>query len=280
MAKTWTDLGNGQHKLVITVDGNPAAQPSVFRGTKDEILEKLADSQANANRHIADLRRPDNGGAPLNPVPPAGPRALSAAERLATVADLQNPATVDQAATRLVESVLGPVSEFQRDRQSDRMERITRQAVQAAETFADNTPEWYASDHNKQLVADYVRTQGLNPTEVQSYATAFERLTAANLLQQRPPDSETDNDEPELEGRNAPSANAKPRTPTRYSTSVRPSDISGRPPVPSGKPHLKYTREQLDNMSSARMRELMQTDRAELERCINYYAKTPARQAS
>lgn len=275
--KNWQDLGNGQWKLTITVDGDPMVPPSVFRGTRDEISDKLADSQANANRRIADLRRTTNGnGTPTPPASPSGPRPLSATERLETVADLQNPATVEKAVTRVMESVVGPVADFQRDRE----DRNTRTAVQAAEMFAERTPEWYPSEHNKQTLVAYMKTQGLNPMDTMQYTQAFEALTAAQLLQERPEADDT-NDEPEAnEGRNAPNANAKPRTPTRYSTSIRSSDISGRPPVPSGKPHLKYTREQLRNLSAEQYKRLLQTDRAELERCEAYYAKTPERRAS
>jgi len=264
--KHWQDLGDGQWKLTITADGDPTAQPSVFRGTRDEILDKLVDSQANANRRIADLRRTTNGTPPSS-TPAATPRPLSAAERLETVADLQNPATVDKAVTRVMESVMGPVADFQK-------ERVTRTAIQAAEMFAERTPEWYPSDHNKETLVAYMQTRGLNPMNTMHYTQAFEQLRAAKLLQPRPTEADDANDEPEAETeRNAPNANAKPRTATRYSTSIRSSDISGRPPVPSGKPHLKYTREQLANLSAEEYKRLIQADRAELERCENYYAR-------
>lgn len=275
--KQWKDLGNGQWKLTISADGDPTAPPlSVFRGTKDEILDKLADSQIHANQRITQLR--GNGNTPATPFP-ANPKPLTATERMETVADLQNPATVDKAVTRVIESVVGPVEELRRDQREDREDRRTRMAVQAAEQFAERTPEWYPSDHNKQTLVNYVKTQGLNPLDTNSYTRAFEALTAAQLLQDRPSESEQP-PQPEAEReRNAPDANAKPRTATRYSTSIRASDISGRPPAPSGKPHLKYTREQLRNLSAADYKRLMQTDRAELERCENHYAQQ-ARRAS
>ena len=61
------------------------------------------------------------------------------------------------------------------------------------------------------------------------------------------------------------------------STGVRDSDISGSQPAPGTR--LKYTREQLDSMSTKQYRDLMQSDRAELERCENYYATHPVRRA-
>jgi hypothetical protein len=272
--KDWKDLGGGQWKLTISVDGDPMTPPSVFRGTREEIADKLADSQMSANRRIAELRRGGNGSGAAPP-PPSGPRPLSPSERLQAVADLQNPATVDSAVTRVMESVIGPVSEVRDNNAAGRVERDTKTAMKAAEMFVERTPEWYNSAHNKETLVQYVKAQGLNPLDTNTYTTAFEALSAAQLLQSKPAESDDDNHESEAsEGRNAPDANARPKTPTRYSTSIRSSDISGRAPVPSGKPHLKYTREQLQTLSAADYKRLMQTDRAELERCEAYYAKT------
>lgn len=276
--RDWKDLGGGQFKLTITVDGDPTAPPSVFRGTREEILDKLADSQESANRRLHDLRRNGGNGAP-QPAAPASsaPRPLSPAERLETVSDLQNPATVDKAVTRILESVVGPVAELQKDRAANREANTVRTAVQAAESFFERTPEWYPSEHNKKALTNYMKGQGLDPTDTQNYTKAFDELSAAELLQARPAEDDTPTQPDADEGRNAPAANAQHRAPTRYSTSVRSSDISGRPPVPGGKPHLKYTREQLENLSASDYKQLMISDRVEMERCEAYYAKNPKR---
>lgn len=276
--KDWKDLGSGQWKLTITVDGDPTAPPSVFRGTREEILDKLADSQVSANRRFHELRKTSNGAAPPAAAP-SSPRPLSATERLEVVSDLQNPATVDKGVTRVIESVMGPVADFHKDRAAGRQEEKTRAAVRAAEEFVERTPEWFNSAHNKQTLVNYMRTQGLDASDTAHYTQAFEELSAAQLLQVQPQEDETTNEPIADQGRNAPNANAPQRTPTRFSTSVRSSDISGRQPAPSGKPHLKYTREQLNNLSATDYKLLVQTDRAELERCEAYYAKNPARRA-
>jgi hypothetical protein len=273
--RTWKDLGNGQHKLTITVDGDPTASPSVFRGTREQILDALAASQENANQRILELRRGSNGNTP--PSAPAGPKPLTPSERMETVADLQNPATVDRVVTRVLESVVGPVDDFKKDQADERQERMTRTATQAASMFYERTPEWYPSPHNIDTLTKYMQAQKLNPMDTLSYTKAFETLAAANLLQEKPESEDQPQPEAQRE-RNAPDANAKPRA-QRYSTSIRASDISGRAPVPSGKPHLKYTREQLQNLSSEDYKRLIQTDRAELERCESYYASQQGRRA-
>lgn len=267
MSRRWEDLGNNRWKLTITADDpEDASQPSVYRGTKEEIADMLAESQSNANRRIAELKRGPNGHA----APPAAPKPLSPSERMQTVADLQNPATVDKGVTRVIESVMGPIEEERERRHRQDLADHEREAVQAATAFAEDTPEWFPSEHNKNTLVRFMRSQGLNPTNRAHYIQAFDELSAAQLLQPRPSE-----EEPELEPeataveRNAP-APPKPKAPSRVSTGITRADISGTPPKPTTR--LKYTREQLANLSSADYKRLVLTDRAELERCENFYS--------
>jgi hypothetical protein len=124
-----------------------------------------------------------------------------------------------------------------------------------------------------------MRTQGMSPINRDHYTQAFEELRAAGLLQRKP---EEDDENPESEEsqqpeRTAPTQTASPKTPTRISTGIRSSDVSGERPRPTTR--LKYSREQLANMGKAQYKTLMQTDGAELARCEDYYAKHPARRA-
>jgi hypothetical protein len=261
--KKWEDKGSGQWKLTITNDQNPDAAPSVFYGTRDEILDKLADSQENANGRIEQLRRTSQA---------AAAKPLSPEERLQTVTELNNPATVDRAVTRVIESVVGPVSELRQERADASVERQTRAAVTAAEAFANRTPDWYPSDFNKNALVRFLQTRGLDPTKTENYTLAFEELSAAQLLQPIPAEPNL-NDETEAEGRNAPTPTQRP-TQTRFSTSIRQSDISGTAPKPTVR--LKYTREQIANMSASTYKRLMQSE-PELTRCVEYYAQQDRR---
>jgi hypothetical protein len=272
--KRWEDLGNNRWKLTLTDDEAPGTVISVFRGTREEINEKLADSQISASRRIAQLR-PHNGNGKANGGAPAAASSppLTAAERMQTVADLANPATVDKAITRIVEREVGPLAELRQDRDEDRADRQTRAATEAARKFADTTPEWYPSEYNKTTLVRYMQTQGLDPLQEASYIQAFEDLSAAELLQLKPSAAQPSTDETTTEGRNAPTP-MQPPTPTRFSTSIRQSDISGSPPRPTTR--LKYTREQLANMNAAAYRRLLESD-PELIRCVDYYAQQDAR---
>src|SRR3974390_1462688 len=97
--KQWQELGQGRWKLTITSDDDSEAIPSVYRGTKDEIAELLADSQGHANRRIGEPKGGGmgNGRKPIHFGPVSGaPNPLTPNERMQPVADLQNPATVDK----------------------------------------------------------------------------------------------------------------------------------------------------------------------------------------
>jgi len=287
MAKVWEEIApkNGvpQWKLTVTSDDPEDGVPiSVFRGTKDQIAEALADSQENANRHIAELRRSNgrNGNQPAPPKPNQ-PKPLSPADRMQTVAEMNDPATVDKAVTRIIESAIGPIENLRQvteNAPADREERHNRAAVEAATQFAEETPEWFPSDHNKNTLVRFMRAQGMSPTNRAHYTQAFNELTAAKLLQAKPEeDDETQPKDPQPEP-NAP-APALPKAPTRFSSSVRPSEMSGQPPVRTA-PRLKYSREQIANMSAATMKRLINDP--EFIKASEFYAQQdkPRRRAS
>jgi hypothetical protein len=289
MAKQWEELApkNGipQWKLTVTSDDDQIPI-SVFRGTKDQIADALADSQASANRRIADLKR-TNGGNGTGGTPPAprpnAPRPMTAADRMTVVAEMNDPATVDKAVTRIIESQVGPIDNLRQATENapaDREERETRAAIAAATQFAQETPEWFPSEHNKNTLVGFMKSQGLSPRNRAHYTHAFEELTAAQLLQQKPSEDEppAQSSDPQPE-RNAP-APVLPKTPTRISTGVRPSEMSGQPPARTART-MKYSREQIAKMSAATMKRLMTTD-PEFNRCSEFYAqqdKQPKRRA-
>ena len=271
MAKVWEELADGTLKLTVSPDeGGPA---SVFYGkTRDEVYEKVVDSQANANRRIEQLRTSSGygpNGHAAAPPPPSDPKPLTANERMQTVADLNNPATVDKAVTRVMESVIGPVDEFRQDREAQRQLRKETEAVAAAEEFTAITPEFHLTDHNVETIFRYLEARQWDPTQVASYQRAYGELSKAKLLQTKPAPASTDEEPPtEPQERNAPTLSA-PRAPARYSTGVRQADISGTAPVPVKR--LKWSREQIASMTAAEFRQHV-TD-PEFNFCVEYYAK-------
>lgn len=271
MAQDWNDLGNGQWKLTIT-DDDGMVPPVHVKGTKDEILFKLANSKIHGDRRINELR-----GTAVN---------MSASERMQTVAELQDPAKVDQAVTRIVERAMGaPMAEVQQDRAEEREERQTRMAVEAATTFATTTPGWFPSEFNNRTLTEYMKRMGLNPLAIDDYRKAFTELQAAKLLQAPPAANEGDEEGEgttsmqgtEVEAERTAPTPANPPTPKRFSTGIRSSDISGQPTKPVTR--LKYSREQIERMGAAMYKELMSDP--EFVRCVEYYgAQKQQRRAS
>jgi hypothetical protein len=279
VAKIWDELADGTLKLTVSPDEGGSA--SVFYGqTRDEILDKLCDSQANANRRIDQLRvtSPTNGnGTGHAAAPPVNlPKPLTANDRMQAVADLANPANVDKAVTRVMESVIGPIDQFQQDREAERAKRTEEAAVSAAEEFSSLTPEFFLSDFNVNTMFRYLQSMQYDPTKVASYQRAFAELTAGKLLQSKAAPVPNDDEPPtEPQERNAPTLSA-PRAPARYSTGVRQSDISGTAPVPVKR--LKWSREQIANMGAQEMRRLVADP--EFNFCVEYYARNSKRKAA
>lgn len=266
MAQTWTDLGNDQWKLTITDESN-RVPPAHVTGTKEEIIAKLANSKINGDARIAELK-----GSSIAP-----------GERMKLVTDLQNPATAPEAITKVVETIVGPVAEFQRDRDSERLERQRAKAVEAAQTFADTTDGWFPSEYNKKTLTEYMQRMGMSHSTVSDYKAAFAALSAANLLQLPPEDEDDDEleagttqtppaDRPAVA--TAPKPPVKTQAPTRYSTTIRSSDASGTQTRPTTR--LKYTREQIAKMSTSKMRELMNDP--DFIKANEYYAARPVQQ--
>lgn len=276
MAKSWEELVDGTLKLTVSPDeGGPA---SVFYGkSREEIYDKVVDSQANANRRIEQLRVSNgkpNGHAAAPP--PSDPKPMTANERMQAVADLNNPATVDKAVSRVMESVIGPIDQFQRDREAERVERLREAAIIAAEEFAGQTPDYFPSDFNNNTLVQYMQRMGYAPDAVASYQRAYAELSGAKLLQAKPAQSLNDEEPPtEPQERNAPTLSA-PRAPARYSTGVRQSDISGTAPVPVKR--LKWSREQIANMSSAEFKAHVMDP--EFNFCVEFYSKAQKRKAA
>jgi hypothetical protein len=274
--QTWEDINEGPNRKVkLTIDPGQGAPLQVYYGKdRQQITDQLASAQEHATRRISQLSREPNGRVPQTPKPPRRrPAPLGDGERFQLANDMQMPATVDKAVTRLVESATGVTMDELRDVvNNSREEETATAAIAAATQFIQAEPNWFASEHNKRTLTDYLETMGLDPTNVQSYHRAFQTLTRAKLLQVATEDDDNlpDDQEPE---RIAPTRIAaqlpRPRT---TSTGIRNSDISGAPPKPSVR--LKYTPEQIANFGPEKYKQLMMTD-PEFRRAAEAYKPSP-----
>jgi hypothetical protein len=268
MAQKWEEIGTGatkQWKLTITVDGR---EPQCFYGkTKDVIAEQLANAQEHATTAIETLKR----GTPQQPAAPRRNAAipLQPNERMQVVSDMTNPAKVEQAVTRVVESIIGPVENIRQASNSSAAKDLENASVAAAKQFTERTPDWFPSDYNKRTLTGYMQAQGMKSTEVADYTRAFEMLKANGLLQSAP-EVQDDNEEPPE--RIAPRPAAQP---ARLSTGVRSSDVSGEQTAPGRR--LKYTRERIDKMGKDEYKRLLLSD-PELTKAVEFYSR-PQRRA-
>lgn len=267
MTKRWEQLEDGRLRLTVSPDaGGPT---SVFYGSsKEEIADKLADSQAHANMELSRRTVVPNGNHQITPQ--IQPVPLSPADRMQITADLVNPARAPEAVTRVLESVIGPVGQFNQDREAERSQRLERAQVAAAYQFYEEAgPEWLPTQHNKETLLNYMLSQGMDLTDVNSYKRAFAALGAVKLLQQ--PTTEThDTEEPEVSLHRGNPENPVPaRAPNRYSTGIRSSDVSGSAPMPGKR--LKYTREQIAALSLADYKRLINDP--EFSRSVEFYSK-------
>lgn len=266
MAREWDTIGEGanrKHRLTITTQGR---NPQVYIGkSKAEIAEQLAHAQEHATEHIVKLssREPE---APAV----AAPKQLEPSERMQMVSDITNPAKVDEAFTRLVETTVGaPISDIRKAVAKPSQDERETAAITAAKSFAENTPDWFASPHNNNLLVDFMQAQNMDPTDRDAYVTAFGRLKAAGLLQKAPERTTDDEPEPQRIAENKP-------VPTRYSTGVRPSEMGGSSTTPARR--FKWTREEIDQMSAARYKQLMQSD-PDFSKAVDFYAQPQRRTA-
>src|ERR1700685_3280435 len=158
MARAWEYVGvrpTGKWKLTITT---PGAQDQIFYGaTKADIADQLADAQDNASKRIQELRNPRQ---PQQTVPAGKP--MTDAERFQVAADITDPAKTDKAVTRIIESVVGPVSELRTSITEGREQRGIERATAAATKFQTSTPDWYPSDFNKRTLTGYMKAQNMD----------------------------------------------------------------------------------------------------------------------
>jgi hypothetical protein len=257
MAQKWEDQGAGKWK--VTVDAEDGVTPvQVFYGTEGEIARKMAQSVEHGSRRITELKKGGTPPAPTVMRKPVSPRPMTDTERFQVAAEMNNPNTVERAVTRVLESVVGPVDAIRESAVRSREEEETQTAVEAAAQFADETPNWYPSDHNKRTLTRFMITQNLSPTRVDSYRNAFGQLSNAGLLQPMPENPDQPEAEPRSTARTAPVPAAPRPAPARVSTGIRQSDISGGAVTPRSRP--KYTPQFIMTRTKEEHKRLMLTD--------------------
>jgi hypothetical protein len=259
MKYEWMNNGepdeNGDYIAVI--ENAAGARISTFKGkTHKEVADALLQSQANANREISRLRRPDRARIP-QPFQTAETKELTSADKLRLSTDITDPDKVVEAVTEIVTNVggthprvlsttVGNLSAEQRD------QYYKDEAV----AFVQATPDYYPVQQNRDKLFAALKENQLDLTR-NNLTLIYQTLSDQGELIAWPTEP-TDGPKPNGQMSEAqPSPEPNPPSPTSrqrsVSTGIRSSDASATaPPPPTPK---KVTRADIERMSRAEYQE-------------------------
>lgn len=273
MARYWLNDGqpltDGRYCFVI--DPEDGTQPTRSYGkSQQECLEKVAKVTEHSQRLISRLQAQLNTASATPTAAPAiaeapKPRKLSPDEQMTATADLGNPAKAGEAVVKLIEHHTGVDLRAQAQRES------AARLAKVSDTWSNT----YQPDFSKQSTftdktflinraiqdaggADNVTVESLEKTYTSLLAQGhFAGITAD--YEEGPGEPSIHDEPPQV----PPRESAAPRTPVRTpsgATTYKSSNLRGHTP-PAPKPTVeKYTRAQVDAMSSAEMMDKMQSE--------------------
>lgn len=272
----WSDTRwNGQPlqsgTVCLVTDLEDGTNPIYTYGAdQQEILDKLARQNANAQLALARKASQPNGAAqasPPSPSPAAAPRrGPSADEVMQATADLANPAKSGQAVSTLLQHATG----------IDPVETARRAYATLAMEWEAATPDFYPHPANRQLVGEQaIRLAGNKPGMVtwEILNEAFRQKQAAGVLVERPdePAALVPNDQPSSTfPEEIPVQRSERPRGTRYATGARSTSFSAPQTVQTRA--LKYTEEQILNMPEKTRREVV-NDPEYIRACEFYFSR-------
>jgi len=267
MARTWLNDGKPDQsgRLCLEIDPEDGTHPlRVWGRTREEILDKAAKTVEHGQRTISELRgqltttRPGgssepNGSGTARPATgaastPPKPAPLSAGEQMALTADLSNPAKAPAALTRLIESHTG--FDFSSFANQETVKRIA--AIQTA--WSINRPDFPKHPTNYKLMNDaaVIRAGGYENITSEILDAVFNELSDQGLFV---PEEDTDATSPDAHPAETPVTVRRPRGAASY----RRANHASPAPAPASQTP-KYTRAQIDAMSSAEYRRKLETE--------------------
>jgi hypothetical protein len=256
MQPKWLNDGepdeNGEYVAVI--ENNAGQRISTFKGTSyREVADKLLHSQANANREISRLRRPDRAVAPAQMTVQDKP--ISPGDRLRLATELSDPNRVVEAVTEIVTSAAGGVApRAVAQNLADMSEQQLRDYYLAeAEAFKAACPDYYPVQQNQTKIFEVLQRNQWDVTR-NNLGIVFQTLQEQGEMIPWPEETEPAAEPPaapngkmsatqSAPGPNPPSPTSRPRS---ISTGIRSTDASAFPPPPKAPP--KLTRADIDKM--------------------------------
>jgi len=259
MARTWLNDGkpDTSGRLCLEIDPEDGTQPlRIWGRSKEEILDKASRTVEHGQREITRLRstppapsgKPNGHGTPQTPPPEQKPQ-LTPDERMQLTADLNNPAKAANAITRLVEDETG--IDFTGIKNQETVKRVA--AIQAA--WSLNRPDFPNNPINYKLLNDTAALRvGYENITAAVMDQVFQELSSAGMLLPAIDDD-------------APIAQSVQPAETPATRTVRPRGAASysrarlaSPAPAAASPTPKYTREQIEGMSSAEYRRKLETD--------------------
>ena len=239
----------------------------VYGKTEQEVNDKIALNSMHAQRALA--RRAETSGSqvaqPQNSVPIVPRKRLTPDEVFQATTDLQNPAKAAEAVTKLVQDATGV------DLRQQAMNDFKRLAAE----WTRETPEFYNCKPNVNLLAAQLgRLVNGDVARIskEMITQTFHQMIASGDLIENPGEA-TPNVTP------FPDENQVQRVETnrsgRSGTGTRSTNF--RAPQSVQTRTLKYTREQIDRMSMAKTKALIESqDKDYAEACEFYYPSAKA----
>lgn len=252
MSQRWenTEVSGKGTKFCLVIDPEDGTHPiRTYGWTKDEVLEKVARTaeagQQLINRQRAETHRTLSNGT-ARPAPPAAPpsppvRPLTADEQLQATTDLQNPAKAPGAVKTLLRGA--GVDLDQMAHQED-IRRVGKIAQEWERTHGDAL---WSDERNQRLLLDKAALMvGFKNITAATLDAASAELLARNMVwpvDDTPPNSA-----------DAPDGSLEHRERTRTATSYRSNSLRA-PVAPATTDKPRYTRAQIDAMTSAQLRD-------------------------
>jgi hypothetical protein len=261
---------NGDYVLVIK--NAQGGRVSTFKGkTIDEVADKLADSQVNANRELNRLRQPDTGKKALT----VRTQEITPADRLRYSEDVRDPEKV----VEVIEEIVTRRTGLSPNRIGVEFARMSKDEQDAyydreARAFIEQHPEYYPVPQNRDQLFEELRANGWDLTR-NNLALVFETLKERDSLVPWPDDTQEQipeelipvrefapqpvyiNGNASASGQTTAPAAPSPR-PRSVSTGLRHSDANASPPPPAQK--KKYTRADVERMSRSEFNEKLRSD--------------------
>jgi hypothetical protein len=238
MQPKWLNDGepdeNGDYIAVI--ENASGARISTFKGkTYKDVADKLLESQANANREISRLRRPDQARVPLQLKTET--RTLTPTDKLRLATDITDPDKVVETVTEIVTAAQDGVSPRQNVRNVATMTDAQRDDYyrSEAEAFVQANPDYYPVQQNQQKLFAALEANRYDLTR-NNLTIVYQALMDQGELIAWPSSSGSEENEPETpparpNGKQEPNP-PSPSRPRSVSTGIRSSDASATPPPP------------------------------------------------